>query len=142
MTVFHTWPLQPTDTTTLRLYHHPLPAGLELHVPALTDVVTLVPGQRSWITTSVFVHVPPGSVGLVVGLDPATTDSRHLTIEPSLHTSALDGPVRVCLRNSGFSSVPLVPGQLIAQLVCAKFDFDARFEGTSRNDSPSPVFHS
>lgn len=136
MNVYHIWPLEPTDPTVLRLYNAPLPVGLELHVPPGGELYTLVPGQRAWITTSVFVHVPAGSVGLVMGLNPSDSDSRHLAVEPSYHTPYHDGPVRVCLRNSGFSSVPLVPGQLIAQLVCATFDFNARFEGLPRSPSP------
>lgn len=136
MTVFHIWPVDPSDHTVLRLYNAPLPVGLELHVPPGGELYTLVPGQRAWITTSVFVHVPAGSVGLVMGLHPSHSDARLLTVEPSYHTPHHDGPVRVCLRNSGFSAVPLVPGQLIAQLICATFDFNARFESLPRATSP------
>ena len=97
-------------------YAHPGDAGADL---AITDDVTLAPGQRVLVGTGVAIALPDGFVGFVVprsGL--AARHGLSMVNAPGTIDAGYRGEIKVCLLNTD-TSVPITlrRGDLVAQLV-------------------------
>lgn len=108
------------EAATLPSRAHPGDAGLDLYS---SEAVTLQPGERASVGTSVAVEIPEGHAGLV--LPRSGLAARHgitLVNAPGLIDSGYRGELRVLLLNTARSEAfEIEPGDRIAQLLLTPF---------------------
>ena len=110
--------LEPAATLPTRA--HEGDAGLDLYS---AEAVTILPGGRASVGTSIAVEIPQGHAGLV--LPRSGLAARHgiaLVNSPGLIDSGYRGEVRVLLLNTDREAeFSISPGDRIAQLLLTPF---------------------
>lgn len=103
----------------LPVYMTDLAAGMDLHA-ALTETLTLRPGERTLIPTGLALAIPPGYEGQVrprSGL--ALKKGIALVNAPGTIDADYRGEIGIILINHGTETVTIAPGERIAQMVIA-----------------------
>ncbi len=112
-------------------------AGADLHA-AVTDPLTIPPGERAAVPTGLVMEIPAGFEGQVrprSGL--ALRNGLTVANAPGTVDSDYRGEVKVLLMNLGSEPVTIARGDRIAQLVVApvtqaEFTDSAELSGTGR----------
>lgn len=100
---------------------HKNDAGLDL---CAAEHWIIEPTERATVDTGISIAVPAGHAGLILPRSGMAKDSGVTVLNaPGLIDPGYRGPVKVILVNLGFSTVHIVPGHRIAQLLIVPFTY-------------------
>ncbi|KXN70115.1 dUTP pyrophosphatase, partial [Conidiobolus coronatus NRRL 28638] len=105
-----------SDKATLPVRANNTDAGLDL---AITDEVTLNPGQTKLLNTGLAIALPKGTAGKIVTRSSLALN-KSIDIKAGLIDEGYTGEIKILVHNTGANKVKLNAKEYIAQLLIIK----------------------